>query len=121
MKALVYGVAPEPFEVRGGANTLTVNLARTPTALRQVPDPQLPHEDWVLTRPRLTGICGSDSKQILMDFGEGDADNDLVAAGRVDLRPMLTHTYPLDQWRDAFLAIANQGESGAIKVAIDQR
>jgi hypothetical protein len=93
MKALVYGVAPEPFEVPGDANTLTVNLARTPTALRQVPDPQLPHEDWVITRPRLTGICGSDSKQILMDFGEGDA----------------------------FLAIASQGESGAIKVAIDQR
>jgi threonine dehydrogenase-like Zn-dependent dehydrogenase len=46
---------------------------------------------------------------------------DLVADGRVDLRPMLTHTFPLDQWRDAFLTIANQGASGAIKVAIDQR
>jgi threonine dehydrogenase-like Zn-dependent dehydrogenase len=75
MKALVYGVRPEPFAVPDGANPLTENLARTPTALRQVPDPQLPHQDWVITRPRLTGICGSDSKQILMDFGEGDADN----------------------------------------------
>ena len=75
MKALVYGVPPEPFVVPEDANTLTQNLARTPTALRDVPDPQLPHEDWVITRPRLTGICGSDSKQILMDFGEGDADN----------------------------------------------
>ncbi|MEE3067608.1 MAG: zinc-binding dehydrogenase [Actinomycetota bacterium] len=79
MKALVYGVAPEPFEVpglsAGTANTLTTNLGRTPTALRSVSDPQLPHEDWVITRPRLTGICGSDSKQILMDFGEDDADN----------------------------------------------
>ncbi|MGZ4528022.1 MAG: zinc-dependent alcohol dehydrogenase, partial [Mycobacterium sp.] len=75
MKALVYGVPPEPFEVPDGANTLTVNLAHTPTALRKVPEPQLPQDDWVLTRPRLTGICGSDSKQILMDFGEGDADN----------------------------------------------
>ena len=46
---------------------------------------------------------------------------DLVADGRVDLRPALTHTFRLEQWRDAFLAIANQGESGAIKVAIDQR
>jgi threonine dehydrogenase-like Zn-dependent dehydrogenase len=46
---------------------------------------------------------------------------DLVKDGRVDLRPMLTHTFRLDRWRDAFLAIANQGESGAIKVAIDQR
>jgi threonine dehydrogenase-like Zn-dependent dehydrogenase len=46
---------------------------------------------------------------------------DLVLDGRVDLRLMLTHTYRLDQWRDAFLAIANQGDSGAVKVAIDQR
>ncbi|WP_374022855.1 zinc-binding dehydrogenase [Mycobacterium sp. HNNTM2301] len=75
MRALVYGVPPEPFEVPDGANTLTANLGRTPTALREVPEPRLPHDDWVLTRPRLTGICGSDSKQILMDFGEGDTDN----------------------------------------------
>lgn len=46
---------------------------------------------------------------------------DLVADGRVDLRPMLTHIFPLQRWRDAFLAIANQGESGAIKVALDPR
>ena len=46
---------------------------------------------------------------------------DLVVDGRVDLRPMLTHTFRLEQWRDAFLAIANQGESGAVKVAIDFR
>ena len=41
--------------------------------------------------------------------------------GRVDLRPMLTHTFRLDQWREAFLAIANQGQSGAVKVAFDFR
>lgn len=46
---------------------------------------------------------------------------DLAAAGRVDLRPMLTHTFALAQWRDAFRALADQGESGAVKVAIDQR
>ncbi len=34
---------------------------------------------------------------------------------------MLTHTFRLDQWREAFLAIANQEESGAVKVAIDYR
>jgi threonine dehydrogenase-like Zn-dependent dehydrogenase len=46
---------------------------------------------------------------------------DLVVDGRVNLRPMLTHTFRLEQWRDAFLAIANQADSGAVKVAIDQR
>lgn len=79
MKALVYGVAPEPVAVPDDANPLVQNLARTPTGLRDVPEPVLPHEDWVLTRPRLTGICGSDAKQILMDFGAGDADNALSA------------------------------------------
>ena len=79
MRALVYGVPPEPYAVSDDANTLTQNLSRTPTALRQVPDPQLPHQDWVITRPRLTGICGSDSKQILMDFGADDADNAMAA------------------------------------------
>ena len=34
---------------------------------------------------------------------------------------MLTHTFRLDEWRDAFTALATQDESGAIKVAIDQR
>ncbi len=33
---------------------------------------------------------------------------------------MLTHTFPLEQCREAFLAIANQGESGAGKVAFER-
>ena len=79
MRALVFGVPPEPFEVRDDANTLTHNLAHSPVGLRDVPDPQPLHDDWVVTRPRLTGICGSDSKQILLDFGEGDTDNAMAA------------------------------------------
>jgi threonine dehydrogenase-like Zn-dependent dehydrogenase len=46
---------------------------------------------------------------------------DLVASGRVDLTGMLTHTFPLDEWRAAFTALATQDTSGAIKVAFDQR
>ena len=42
-------------------------------------------------------------------------------AGRVDLTPMLTHTFGLDDWRDAFAALADQEASGAIKVAFDFR
>jgi len=46
---------------------------------------------------------------------------ELAASGRVDVSAMLTHTFPLAQWRDAFSTLARQGETGAIKVAFDQR
>ncbi|MBV9666132.1 MAG: alcohol dehydrogenase catalytic domain-containing protein [Actinobacteria bacterium] len=46
---------------------------------------------------------------------------DMVADGTIDLSGMLTHTFRLAEWRDAFAAIADQGTSGAIKVAFDFR
>ena len=46
---------------------------------------------------------------------------DLVGVGTVDLTGLLTHTYALDDWRDAFTTIATQGDTGAIKVAFDFR
>ena len=45
----------------------------------------------------------------------------LAADGRVDLTDMLTHTFRLAQWREAFTVLADQRESGAIKVAFDFR
>jgi hypothetical protein len=44
----------------------------------------------------------------------------LVTAGPLNLRPMLAHTFRVAQWRHALLAIANQGDAGPAKVAIDQ-
>ena len=46
---------------------------------------------------------------------------DLVRDGRVDLDGLLTHTFPLDRWHDAFLALKDQDGTGAIKVAFDLR
>jgi threonine dehydrogenase-like Zn-dependent dehydrogenase len=46
---------------------------------------------------------------------------ELARTGTVDIRHMLTHTFPLAAWRDAFGALARQGESGALKVAFDFR
>jgi threonine dehydrogenase-like Zn-dependent dehydrogenase len=46
---------------------------------------------------------------------------DLVHNGRVDLTGMLTHNFRLEDWRDAFVALATQDQSGAIKVAFDFR
>jgi threonine dehydrogenase-like Zn-dependent dehydrogenase len=45
----------------------------------------------------------------------------LVSDGRIDLSGMVTHTYRLEEWRDAFVALATQTESNAIKVAFDFR
>jgi threonine dehydrogenase-like Zn-dependent dehydrogenase len=47
-------------------------------AIEEVPDPPLLADDWLVLRTRLTGICGSDSKQMLMDF-EDASDNPMTA------------------------------------------
>jgi len=41
---------------------------------------------------------------------------DLVAAGRIDVTPIITHRFALEQWVEAFLACGDQGASGAVKV-----
>jgi len=46
---------------------------------------------------------------------------DLVRSGRVDVSAMLTHTFRLDDWRDAWTTIARQHDTGAIKCAFDFR
>jgi threonine dehydrogenase-like Zn-dependent dehydrogenase len=64
--------------------------------LQDVPGPKLLGDDWVVLRSRMTGICGSDTKQVFMDMGG-------------------------DEWRDAFETLAKQHDTGAIKVAFDFR
>src|SRR5262249_12500620 len=41
---------------------------------------------------------------------------DLVRQRRIDVTPILTHRFPLERYRDAFLACGDQGSSGAVKV-----
>lgn len=74
MKALVFGTQTQPWTPPPGANALAQRLATTPCALLEVPDAKPLRPDWLVIRPLLTGICGSDSKQILLDF-EGDSDS----------------------------------------------
>jgi len=78
MRALVFGTATQLFEPPPGAPKLVRNLASTPCALKELPDARPLRPDWYVVQPLLTGICGSDSKQILMDF-EGDADSPMSA------------------------------------------
>jgi threonine dehydrogenase-like Zn-dependent dehydrogenase len=75
MRALVFGTKHEEWTPPADANQLGRNLATTPVALEEIADARPLRPDWLVTRPLLTGICGSDSKQILLDFGEGDSDN----------------------------------------------
>src|SRR6476646_3744169 len=80
MKALVFLTDPEPWDVVPGPDDpkLLHHLASTPMALQEVSDPEPLADDWVVLDTRLCGICGSDSKQVLMDF-EDAGDNMMTA------------------------------------------
>lgn len=80
MKALVFGEAPDPAEPRPApADDLEAKLLSLPFGLHQMPEPRRLRDDWVLARPVLAGVCGSDAKLVLGDFGEGDMDNPMSA------------------------------------------
>src|SRR3954454_6136212 len=79
MKALVFGTEPDGWKAPADAPPLMQNLAVSPVGLRDVPDATPLRPDWLVVRPLLTGICGSDSKQMLLDFGEGGADSAMIA------------------------------------------
>src|SRR5436305_7279417 len=70
MQGLLYGVAPEPQPEPAEDNHLLRGLAQTPMRMVDLDDPGFLLPDWVVTKPRLTGICGSDSKQVFMDWGD---------------------------------------------------
>lgn len=84
MKALVFGAPPEPGDPPTppapgpGADRLARHLAATPMVLRDVPDPEVRGPAWAVLRTRLTGICGSDTKQVLMDFDDA-SDSPMTA------------------------------------------
>ncbi|MET0148146.1 MAG: alcohol dehydrogenase catalytic domain-containing protein, partial [Acidimicrobiales bacterium] len=80
MKALVFGVTPQEVPAPPpDAPRLLQNLAATPMALQDVDEPKLFGPDWTVLRTRLTGICGSDAKQALLDFDSEAGDNPMSA------------------------------------------
>ncbi len=80
MKALVFGMPPDKDERRPApADELEEKLLSLPFGLHQIDDPRPRRDDWVVTRPVLAGICGSDAKLVLGDFGEEDMDNPMSA------------------------------------------
>ncbi len=81
MRALVFGVDPDPADpaLAESDNPHVRTLAVTPMALREVDEPRLFADDWLVLRPRLAGICGSDTKQVFMDTGGDASDFSLTA------------------------------------------
>jgi threonine dehydrogenase-like Zn-dependent dehydrogenase len=80
VKALLFGSPPSPDEARPApVDELETMLAGLPFGLHSMADARLARPDWVITRPILSGICGSDSKLVLGDFSTGDIDNPMAA------------------------------------------
>jgi threonine dehydrogenase-like Zn-dependent dehydrogenase len=75
VRALLYGIQPPETKAPETDNPLLLGLSQTLMDLVDMPDPGFLRPDWVVTKPRLTGICGSDAKQVFMDFGEMNLDN----------------------------------------------
>jgi threonine dehydrogenase-like Zn-dependent dehydrogenase len=77
MRGLLFGVAPTPGDSPpDDASPYLKALATVPMDLREIPDPTLPADDWVIIKTNLCGICGSDAKQVFMD---GDGDSSMTA------------------------------------------
>lgn len=55
------------------------------------------------------------------EIGTYQLVHELMAAGKLDVRAMLTHTLPLAQWRRAFEIGLAKGRHKAVKVAFDFR
>jgi threonine dehydrogenase-like Zn-dependent dehydrogenase len=96
MRGLLYGVAPEPQPAPVEDNQLLRGLAQTPMKLVDLDDPGFLLPDWVVTKPRLTGICGSDAKQVFMDWGEAVASPDNPMKGFFSLPQVLGHEVVAD-------------------------
>lgn len=57
-----------------------------PVVLEDIPDARVRGDDWVVVRPTLTGICGSDQKQVLL---KGHFDNPI--SGVISFPHVLGH------------------------------
>ena len=79
MQALLWGAGSEPWSSPDPDNRLLAGLARSPMALVERERPVPWRDDWVVARTRLTGICGSDAKQVFLDFGDLADDNPLTS------------------------------------------
>jgi threonine dehydrogenase-like Zn-dependent dehydrogenase len=79
MRALVFENSPPRILATKLLSLLTPQAFVGPLApirLREIPDPELPADDWLVLRTRLCGVCGSDTKQVYLN---GSYDNPMTA------------------------------------------
>ncbi len=79
MRALVFGIPRRDDDTRPPVDDLDRRLDSLPFGLHSVDDARLVRPDWVMTKPRLSGVCGSETKLVLGEFESGDIDNPMAA------------------------------------------
>jgi threonine dehydrogenase-like Zn-dependent dehydrogenase len=110
MKGLLYGVRPEPWDTTDKSNPLMQGLARTPMKLTELEEPLPKRPGWVMAKTRMSGICGSEAKQVFMDFGEGNNDSPLANL----------FTFPTILGHEVVANVADVGD-GVSGLAVGQR
>jgi len=79
MRALVFENSKPRLAATRILSALSPRAFVGPTSalqLREIAEPSLPAEDWVVATTRLCGLCGSDYKQVFMN---GALDNPMTA------------------------------------------
>ncbi|MGH2652025.1 MAG: alcohol dehydrogenase catalytic domain-containing protein, partial [Actinomycetota bacterium] len=77
----------------GATQLLLGHLAATPMRLYEIEEPKPLADDWLVLRTRMCGICGSDAKQVLMDFEDA---GDSPMTGFISFPQVLGHEVVAD-------------------------
>jgi threonine dehydrogenase-like Zn-dependent dehydrogenase len=110
MQGLLYGVRPERWTPPDPENQLLVGLSRVPMRMEELDQPVPTRPGWVMAKTRLTGICGSDAKQVFGDFGDDYTDSALNGH----------FTFPTVLGHEVVAEIAEVGD-GVTRLEVGQR
>jgi hypothetical protein len=70
MQALLWGVPSDGWDSPDPSNPLLEGLAQVPMRLVERDEPRPVRDDWAVARTRMTGICGSEAKQVFGEFND---------------------------------------------------
>ena len=88
--------------------------------LVEKPKPTIQHERDAIVKVTLASICSSDLhiKHGSVDGCDCEETLKLIAYGKLDTEPLITHTYPLSRIDEAYELFENKRD-GVIKVAVE--